>query len=169
MKRIIVFLLLLLVLTGCTLPGQQATGQAAKKFLGGVVNKASGGRLNVSEDGEEVSLQTEEGEMKIKQDDLVTDFPTDMPIYPGASVRISWVANDEQGGMMAEFATSASLEKVERFYRDQLASEGWYQTNQLFQEGSVVFMAEKDERSTWVSLNQDEDQVIITILISTNE
>jgi hypothetical protein len=168
MKRAIIFVLLLLVLAGCSLPGQQQAGQAAKKFLGGVINKSTGGRLNVSDDGEEVSLQTEEGEMKIKQDDLITDFPTDMPVYPGASVQTSWVATEKQGGIMAEFVTTDQLDKIERFYRDQLAENGWYQTNELAQAGSVVFSAEKDERSAWVSLNQNENQVLITILVVTN-
>jgi len=167
MKKIILLLFLSFILTGCNLPGQKKSEETAKKFLGGVINKTTGGRLKISEDGQKVSLKNKQGEeMVIGQKELVMDLPDDISVYPGASVKSSWQTDEEGRGIMAEFVTNDSLAEVESFYRDELTQEGWQETNRIDQEDSIVFIAEKNNRSAWISLNQIDSQVKINILIS---
>lgn len=147
-----------IVLTGCSL----------KTVFAEMLARTTGGRLKLQDHNEQVTIQTEDKEMTLGRQELVQGFPEDVPVYPGADVEASWqVSQAEQEGVTASFVTDDALDKVERFYRDNLATSGWQVNNTMTAAGSVVFIAEKDNRSAWITLSEDNGQVTINILVGT--
>ncbi|MBU0619207.1 hypothetical protein KKD62_03145 [Patescibacteria group bacterium] len=154
----ITLLLMAILLTGCSVKG----------VLSEMLAKTSGGRLKLKEGNEKIILKTEDKEVTLGQQELVRGFPEDIPVYPGANVEASWqVTQEDQEGVTASFITQDSLDKVERFYRDNLGTNGWQTNNTMTAADSVVFIAEKDQRSAWITLSQDDNQVTINILVGT--
>jgi hypothetical protein len=54
---------------------------------------------------------------------LPSNFPADVPTYPGATVQQSLAVPNHS--MFVTFVTSASSEEVYEFYREQLQNRGW--------------------------------------------
>lgn len=54
---------------------------------------------------------------------LPSDFPADVPTYPGAVVQQSMSVPNHS--MFVTFLTTASTEEVHGFYREQLQNRGW--------------------------------------------
>jgi hypothetical protein len=54
---------------------------------------------------------------------LPSDFPSDVPLYPGAKAQQSMSIPGDS--LFVTFEVSASLDEVRAFYREQLQNQGW--------------------------------------------
>ncbi len=67
---------------------------------------------------------------------LPSDFPPDVPQYPGS--KVSSARGSEQLGMAVTLDSPDSPDAVTKFYSDMLASMGWQTQTQTVEDGSVI-------------------------------
>jgi hypothetical protein len=79
---------------------------------------------------------------------LPSDFPSDVPTYPGAQAQSAM--SIPGGDLFATFETSASVEDVAGYYEEQLANQGWTVVATGDKKNRVL--ATKGERSVSVMM-----------------
>jgi hypothetical protein len=94
--------------------------------------------------------------------ELPTDFPADVPLYPGAEVVQSRISADE--GTTVTFSVGDDVEKVVSFYADSLAAEGWSTDTKKGPEGSVIF-ADKTERRVGIMVRSTDEGTLAELVI----
>lgn len=109
MKRLFVIALVLTVAVmlagaGCKSIQQQAAEKQAEKIL----EKATGENIEVGS--------------------LPSDFPSDIPIYPGSSILTSSIDTETENAY-ATLQTDDSTSKVTEWYKSNLESKGWTVTS----------------------------------------
>jgi hypothetical protein len=120
--------------------------------------------VKVDADGT-VEVKTDEATVSNKQE-LPSEWPSDVPAYPGAAVQFSGTAtNPETGkeGSAAMFTTTDTGTAVIDFYKAKIAAEGWTVSNTMQINGGTVLVAAKDDRVLTVSIASAEGQTAITI------
>ena len=116
---IIVVIAVLVLLGGLSYFLQQ---KSAEKTAEKVIEDATGGKVDISEGGNKVSIETDEGKLTVGQNQVPENFPSDVSIYPGSEV----VTSSESGeNFTLTLTTSDSVSKVGEFYRDDLEKNGW--------------------------------------------
>ena len=78
------------------------------------------------------------------QDNLPSDFPSDVPRYPNS--KVGNASGTDDMGFAITFGTSDPIDKVAGFYVDGFAAQGWQAERQSTPEGTMVF-ASKDDRA----------------------
>ena len=92
--------------------------------------------------------------------ELPSDFPADIPIYPG-SVPMQHVSS-ATSGTMTVFETNESPDSTRRHLSNALTNEGWSIVSDMSDEGLTMMTAEKDGREISVSILIDGDTTKIT-------
>jgi hypothetical protein len=96
-------------------------------------------------------------------DSLPSNFPVDVPQYPGAKVKASRSAAGLPG-MSVSFIAEDSVEKVIAFYSDTFAAQGWATDMRRTPEGTAVF-AEKDKRSASALVRDGGEGTRIDVIV----
>lgn len=118
------------------------------------------GTITAEQDGEQVRIEgkTEEGrgyEGRFGEDvELPDDFPADVPIYPGARVQGTMLA---EGNRMVTLATSDAAAKVAAFYEERLGASGWEAAARMDMGGSRMLSFQKGERTATVQLFEEAE------------
>jgi hypothetical protein len=127
------------------------------------------GKVTVTEKGDQaaVEIETKEGKAKIAASEggvaLPDNFPKDVPIYSGATVKATYTAGE---AMVVVLKTGATIADATKFYQDELKSNGWtIQATMNLGEGSML-QATKGERQCTITTGKDEDQTAISISVS---
>jgi hypothetical protein len=94
--------------------------------------------------------------------ELPSDFPADVPRYPGASV--SKARSSMEGGVVADFATDDDPAKVASYFADSFAAQGWSTQSAEAPDGRMIF-ADKGERSATISVTSAEGKTKIELLV----
>jgi hypothetical protein len=92
-------------------------------------------------------------EIKVQMgDDTVVpeDFPSDIPVYPGAKPSASMSGSRE--GTLIAFGVADGPEKVYDFYQKKLADEGWQIVSSASMGGQWMIHALKGGRATHISI-----------------
>jgi len=79
---------------------------------------------------------------------LPSDFPSDVPIYPGAQAQSA--LSVPGGNLFVTFATSASVEDVAEYYEEQLGNQGWTIISTGDEKNRVL--GTKEERSVSIMM-----------------
>jgi len=98
----------------------------------------------------------------VVSDSLPSDFPVDVPQYPGAEVEGS--RTSAGSGFSARFKVGDNVEKVASFYSDSFAAQGWATDTRRTPEGTAVF-AEKEKRSASVLVRAGGDETDINLIV----
>jgi hypothetical protein len=107
--------------------------------------------------GEEVRWAAGEGGVA-----LPDDFPKDVAIYPDAKPLAS---TSDKKHISVTLKTADPSEKVAAFYKDRLKADGW-EIEQTMNMGAISMVhAAKGGRKATVSVNNDSDQTIVTIVV----
>jgi hypothetical protein len=110
---------------------EKAEQQAADSIVGGILSKATGGKVDVDTDSNQVEYRDNKtGSTVAFGDDLKLpkDFPSDVPIYGGA--KISALSTNKQEGMANVTLTSEDgKDKVLGWYENEMKSAGWEEEN----------------------------------------
>jgi hypothetical protein len=96
--------------------------------------------------------------------EIPADFPSDLPVYPGAKVVAGVVAG--KGGMVT-LQTGDDPGEVADFYREKLAGEGWSLGSEMNLGGQRILPVEKEGRNAVVQISGDGSET--TILITTDQ
>ena len=102
-----------------------------------VVEESAGVRID--DDGDTVTIQTEEGEATISGSDvsMPDDWPSDVPIYPGGELESSTSMRMGDSVQMAvTWTTSDDVTTVYEWYRNELPAAGWEVTGDFSVEQS---------------------------------
>jgi hypothetical protein len=164
-KLIIIIVVVAAVLAVLGGGAYYASQYFAEKSAEKVVEKATGGKVDVGEGGDKVTYETDEGKVTIGQNEIPDSFPSDITVYSGAKVTTT---SDTDEGVMVVLETSDSVSKVFNFYKQDLTSNSWKQTISSTEEDSAVLQATKGEKQVIILLGPSSEdssvtQVIITV------
>ena len=129
-----------------------------------------------SEDGTVVVERNEKGEatrVRVKgaesrtasyqagTEGLPTDYPKDVPVYPGAKVTSSLAGSDKnKEGSMVTFESSAALTDLAAYYRNQLEANGWMIRSSMAVGQTLVIQSAKEHRTLAINI-QDNGSIRI--------
>ena len=118
------------------------------------------GIVDVDWNEEKLTIKTKEGEEIIAGDErLPTNFPKDMPIYPGAKPSNSWSSAARGGkGVMAGLETDDPKSKVISFYQAELPKNGWVIDTTTNTEEGAMFIVRKNDRIGWVTITAEKNE-----------
>ncbi len=131
---------------------------------GTTVTDAEGTQTTVTErgDGVEMTVTGEDGQtLKFAGDEagvpLPDGFPSDVPIYAGATVVASMTL---PGGMNVTLKTGDPQEKVRAYYETQLKANGWEVQATMNTADGAMLQTQKENRSVNVVIGRDEATTI---------
>lgn len=134
-----------------------------------MMEQAAGGKADVEVKGDVVSVTTEEGSAEWGANTLPDNWPSDVPVYAGATVQFSGSATPTQGnqGVSVMLQTNDTAPKVLDFYKNELTAQGWkiegsYQAGQ-----SATLAASKDTRNVGVTIVANGETTAITVGVVT--
>ncbi len=146
----VVATLLIASVTGCQ--------RAAERAVEGVTG------VRVEDDGDTVTMQTDEGEMTISgsETSLPDDWPSDMPVHGDGTIESSSsVRQQDQVVFSVSWSTSDNFDEVHEWYTAEVVSNGWAIENDLVMEQSGEktsnMFLKKGEREAWVFLSRPPD------------
>jgi len=93
---------------------------------------------------------------------LPEGFPSDVPIYPGATVLVS---RRTAAQLAVTFTTSDGLSLVLAFYRERLPREGWDVREREPSEGTLALDGRKGLRTCRVELTEDHARTYIALVL----
>ncbi len=134
---------------------------AAEKAIG----TATGGNASVDANGD-VTVKTDQGTWS-SSDKLPADFPTDVPVYSGATIKASVAGVQEPGGgHFVGLETADSTEKVITWYTAQVAANGWKISADATYGDSTIISSTKDTRDLAVTVSTDSGKTIIGLVVT---
>jgi len=147
---------------------------AASRFLGKsaaerAIEQATGGNAEVNSEDGTVTVKTDQGTYSTG-DKLPSDFPADVPLYPGAKVQGSVAAAGQTGGgHYVGLVTSDSLDAVAAWYKSHVVSEGWTVASDATINGTVILGATKDNRNLAVTITSSNGQVSVGLAVTAQQ
>ncbi len=118
-----------------------------------------------------VNVTTSEGTATTSHT-VPSDWPSDAPIYAGATVQYSASVNpvDGKAGHALVLMTTDSAATVFAYYASELAAQGWKVDSTMNGGTTMITSATKDARTLSLMAAESEGQTAITIAVgdSTN-
>ncbi len=155
-KLLIVIIIVVLLLAVAGFAGQKLMQKASimvgqkvgEKVAEGIIEKATGGKADVNLNKDSVSVKTKDGSFSTNTT-LPTDWPKDVSIYPGSTLKYSGTSNLEKRGSEfgAVFTTKDSGQLVYEYYKKELPQQGWTESSSQQTEGVMVITATKNDRT----------------------
>jgi hypothetical protein len=154
---------------------EKAEQQAADSIVGGILSKATGGKVDVDTDSNQVEYRDNKtGSTVAFGDDLKLpkDFPGDVPVYGGAKIS-ALSTNKQEGTANLTLTTEDDKDKVLGWYEDKFKSAGWEEDNSStinkvdfreYQKGQVTIAVsvwpneDGDKQGTFVTLSRTEEK-----------
>ena len=137
-------------MAGLVMLGGFGCGQA-------MVPLVTNGRANISGDGKTMNVKTEDGTAEWGANKLPDNWPTDAPVYPGATVQFSAAANptDGKAGATVMLQTPDSGPTAYEYYKKELVSQGW-KVEGNYQAGNTAM------------INATKEKKVIVVTVSTS-
>ena len=158
---VIVVIVVLVILGGIGYFVQQSVAErSAEKAIEDVTE----GKVDISEGGNKVTIETDKGKLTVGQNGIPENFPSDVSVYSGSEV----ITSSESGGNFTlTLKSSDSVSKVSDFYKTNLADKGWTLGNPVDFSGSTTITATKNGRELNVVITPDNDgKTAIAIVIN---
>ncbi|EKD49482.1 MAG: hypothetical protein ACD_63C00126G0001 [uncultured bacterium] len=145
--------------------------KAAEKSLEQALEKQSGGKVDIEVESNTTTWETEEGKSEFGTGEIPANFPSDLPLYPGATASYTFVGSgNEEGSASATLETSDSMDKVSSWYKQNIESNGWSitRTDQWGADSDQFsnYVAEKGDKELSVGITSPEGKTMITITIN---
>ena len=150
----------LTLLSAC---GQKAVERAMERQI--KQDTGSSANVDLKADGS-MHVQTKDGTYNAGNNQLPADWPTDAPVYAGATIQFSGSANPTTGkpGAAAVLVTSDAAADVTTFYKAELKKQGWMITSTMENQGTTILGATKGTRALSLMVGTvDGGQTSITI------
>jgi hypothetical protein len=94
---------------------------------------------------------------------LPSDFPSDVPQYPGSKVTSARGTADM--GVVVQFDSPDPIGRVAKFYADSLASQGWQTQTHDTPEGTMI-IADKDDRLAQAIVHSGGQGTLVDMIIA---
>jgi hypothetical protein len=129
---------------GC---GRKTSEAVAEKAMESAIAKQTGGKADVDLNKDHVRIQTKEGQMTLSTGGNATvpaTFPKDIPLYPGASVKM---ALEVPEGYTLNLATQDPVAKVAETYLKEMADREWSKEMSMDMGGNSMLGFKKEGRT----------------------
>ena len=140
MTRTVLLCGLALFVVACAKSPEERIAEAA-------IERATGGKAEVERDGDQVTVKTGQGEMRISRGDaaiLPPDFPKDLPLPHGYKVMESLAM---AGNTVLALDAPGKVPAVAAQARDAMRAHGWKETTAMEQSDDTrIYVYEKDGR-----------------------
>lgn len=138
--------------------------KVAEQAMEGAIERSADGAANVdiSREGEEITIETEEGTFTAGTSELPENFPQDISIYPGSTIVTTGSSSEV---VTATFETGDSLEAVTGFYTDGLPSWGWEITQTSSLENAAVISFTRSEVDGVIAISETEEGSSFTVSV----
>lgn len=135
-----------------------------ENWLESSIEDGTGGSADVNIDENKWTFTDDNGETSMEYGEgveLPSDFPSDVPVYSGATVTGKTTSTD---GSTVSFSTDDSVSKVSSFYKKELEDEGWTEISTYESTDSIVLSYEKDEQQLSLSIYGDSSGTSFVII-----
>jgi len=95
--------------------------------------------------------------------ELPSDFPGDVPQYPGSKVTSAQGTADL--GVAVTFDSPDAVDVVAKFYSDSLAAMGWQTQTQQIAEGAMI-LADKEDRTLQAMIHAGGQGTLVDMIIA---
>jgi len=95
--------------------------------------------------------------------ELPSDFPSDVPRYPGA--KVSSARGTEDLGVAVTLTTADGVEAVAKFFADGLAAQSWQTQSQATADGTML-IADKEGRRAQAYVHAGGDGTLVDLIIA---
>lgn len=140
---------------------------AAEFAVERAIERATGGNVDVDYNGDgTVTYKGEDGEVQVGTNaQLPSDWPSDVPVMPGATIGYSGTSNPTTGaaGATVMFTTSKSVAEVVTYYNTELVSQGWTIDATTNLANTTVISAKKAGRTAGMYIAGAEGTTTVTI------
>lgn len=128
--------------------------QATEKIIQGAT-----GTKDVEINGEEVSIVGNGGAtINIGSNKLPEDFPSEVPLFPGAQVQSSFKSGDgSEGVWTVTFTSTDSVGTVNNFFKTGLTTNGWDTTYSYALDESYGYTAKRQNLSVTVTVSAGDN------------
>jgi hypothetical protein len=147
-------------------------GFVALALLGGCGKKEQniavpGGSAKVTQQGSSTTVEvSSQGEkVKVTASDkgvaLPDKFPADVPIMPGATIKMAASSGD---GLTVNFSVAASQADALKYYQDNLKAKGWEIEATMMMGDAAMLSAKKDRRECVVNVARDGSGSVVQLM-----
>lgn len=155
-------------LAGCGKVSDKLSEKASEKITEKAIEASSGGKADVDIKDGEVSIETEDGSLKIGTGDLPDNWPKDVPLPDDIKIAGSYGSSDTSSGEIVTVSaqTDLSADEVISFYNDKLGDWSESSNFSTSSDGGKLssISLEKDNRTISISATEDSDnETLLTI------
>ena len=159
---------------GCN-PGASISNKIGEKVAEGIINQSTGGKASVDLGKDKMVFKDNKTGSSMAYGENLTipdDFPKDVPVYPGASVK--GIVTSKEGGASYTLTLMSkdTNAKVIAWYQDKMKSDGWTEEASMSATGYETRSYQKDSLSIGLNViggdEQDQDRET-SIMISRTE
>ena len=117
----------------------------------------------------EKTYKTADGKVKVKMATgdkgvaLPDNFPKDVPILKGATVKIAMTQGKQ---MVVHLLVSGSVADAAKYYTDELKGQGWEIETTMNMGESSMLSAKKDKRQCTVVAAKESDGTLVQLSVS---
>jgi len=130
------------------------------------IEAVTGNNADVNVDGDDVTVKTDQGTWSTS-DKLPSNWPSDVPVYPGAKVTASVAgAGDQANGNYASLESSDAVAAVIAWYKKEVPGAGWTVETDAMISGSLMLSATKGERALSVTVTDEDGKVAIGLVVA---
>ncbi|MBU0732015.1 hypothetical protein KKC88_03995 [Patescibacteria group bacterium] len=169
MKKPIILVVFLfaatLVFSGCFLT-DWATKKASETVTEAISEQATNGDVDVDFDEGTFTVETEEGTVSIGQTEIPEEFPSNVPVYSGATVVWTSSSTADQA-YWVDLESTDDFDTVETYYNEQLESNGWEVTDTTTYtadgQSTTIIYAQDGTNDLVVTVSSSDGKVMISL------
>lgn len=170
-KIVLIVIVIVVVFVVLGIIGRIIYRKISEKISGAIVSnlisKGTGGKVQVDEGGKKITYSGEGGELSFQEGgSLPSGFPSDFPIYQGATTVSTWSANGQDSkGISVMWQTSDSVDKVATYFKTELPKAGYTLTSTFEQADSKAYSFEKGEVKGILGITVSDGNTTISVSI----
>ena len=124
-----------------------------------VTKKGDSITFETKEKGEKVNVAVAGGDKGVA---LPEKFPSDVPVMPGAIVKVAMTTGD---GMSVQFSVKASQADAVKFYEENLKAKGWAIEATMNMGASSMLSAKKGKRECVLNVVTEGGGSIVQVMV----
>ncbi len=146
---------------GC---GKPASNYVAERSVEKMIEKQTGAKVDIKQDGNAVKYETKEGVFESGTDlKLPEDFPKDVYVAEGKIV--SAISNKDNGVFSVSIESEAKAEDLAKTYENKFKDEGWKISGTMNFGDTYSVIAEKEGRQASAMIGQSSDNTTIVLSV----
>lgn len=153
-KKLIILGLVLVAIAAIHWMGQRASTmisqKAGEKLAETILQHEAGPGTDVDVNGNAVTIKSNEGAVTVGGGSLPEGWPSDVPLYAGASVQYSGKNADGSSGVIA--ISTDTTEKVVAYYKAEMEKNGWKSKQTMIAGGANASLYEKGDKNVSVAI-----------------